>query len=135
MVRDPVCEEFGSAPTDVARARRFARAVADQWGLDVPDLELVVGELASNAVLHAGSGYTVRLCRDGAGLVVEVADGNPRQPRVNGGDASTGALSGRGLAIVGRVSACWGVRADGPGKVVWATLPVLAAPSPSVNGS
>jgi anti-sigma regulatory factor (Ser/Thr protein kinase) len=123
--------EFGSAAGDVADARRFARAVADRWGLAVPDLELVVGELASNAVLHAGGRYTVRLCHGRAGLVVEVADGNPRQPRMSGGDAPVRALSGRGLAIVGRISACWGVRADGTGKIVWATLPVLASPLPS----
>ena len=111
---------FDPCVDQVALARGFVKAVVDEWGLDVPDAELVAGELAANAVVHARSRYTVTL-RDGNGRVtIEVADRNVRLPAP--AEIPLTALSGRGLAIVARLSAAWGVRSSDRGKVVWAEL-------------
>ncbi|MFJ6212100.1 ATP-binding protein [Streptomyces sp. NPDC092296] len=59
-------------------------------------------------------------------LTLEVVDGGaPTRPR--SARPSLTARGGRGLSIVGRLAADWGVRDDAPGEVtVWAVLPVRA---------
>lgn len=113
--------EFTPEPGEVGAARRFARTVAGEWSVDADGVELVVGELAANAVLHARSSYSVTLCRDGDWVLVEVADHNARLPI--SATVPAQALSGRGLTIVDRLARTWGVRPESGGKVVWAELP------------
>lgn len=115
--------------TSARAARTFVRGAlngpgSDAFG-DVRDdvryvVELLVGELVTNAVLHARTGLHLRLHIADGRVRVEVGDGSARLPRVN--DAyDTEAQTGRGLALVERLASCWGVdrTADGSGKVVW----------------
>ena len=90
------------------------------------DAELVVSELFTNAVRHTDSvkvSCEVRVI--GARLRVEVTDQGraEAEPRPRNSDASR-EEGGRGLLLVGALSADWGVRVDrtGGGKVVWADL-------------
>jgi anti-sigma regulatory factor (Ser/Thr protein kinase) len=108
----------------VGSARRFAAAVLQDWGCDKDDVMLAVGELASNAVLHARTRFRVSLSRRGDRVTLEVSDLNPRLPVA--AEPPHGALSGRGLMLVQAVSEAWGVRTDSSdGKSIWAefTLP------------
>ncbi|MEU8934299.1 ATP-binding protein [Streptomyces sp. NPDC048409] len=114
----------------VPQARRLARAALSDWGSALGDqlvdtIMLIVTELVTNSVLHAGDrtscvDVTLRL-RDGR-LTVEVRDDHPSRPSLNG--AAAGDEHGRGLYIVhhlaGERGGCVRVQtcAERPGKVV-----------------
>jgi anti-sigma regulatory factor (Ser/Thr protein kinase) len=126
MERRPVleaCLELEDKPTLVQTARAFAASVAAAWHFDAlrDDVVLVTSELVGNAVLHARSSIRVTLRSDGrSGLVVEVEDENTRMPTQ--ASCPQDATSGRGLALVAKLSSAWGARPAGQGKVVWARL-------------
>ncbi len=105
-----------------SRARRFVSETLRAWGLDdaVPDAELLVSELVTNAVLHARSATRVTLERNGRMLRISVYDDSPVQPRVR--DYGPEAVTGRGLLLVERIAKSWGVFPDGAGKSVWFEL-------------
>ncbi len=110
-------------------ARRFARSTLQTWELDhlIDAAALIVSELATNAVLHARSPFTVRLAVDRGGLLrLEVVDGSVRQPlaRTHGAAATTG----RGLSIVAELAADWGVEVGAGGKIVWVHLATRELP-------
>jgi anti-sigma regulatory factor (Ser/Thr protein kinase) len=106
-------------PASVGRARRFVR---EQLGaLDVQDpggnAELLVSELVTNAVKHAGTYLTVRVVRDGDGARVEVLDGSTMMPGLR--VVTVGSSSGRGLTLVEHFARDWGAERTPAGKVVW----------------
>jgi len=88
---------------------------------------LVVSELVTNVVVHAGSDIELRMVIYEHGLLrLEVGDHDPRRPlrRLHRAPES---IDGMGLNIVHHVVLDWGVerRTDWrPGKVVWAELPI-----------
>ncbi len=102
-----------------ARARRFVSDTMRSWGCDdaIPDAELLVSELVTNAVLHARSATRVTIERDGAMLRFSVYDASPTRPRLR--DYGPDAVTGRGLLLVDRISQRWGVDAEDSGKRVW----------------
>jgi anti-sigma regulatory factor (Ser/Thr protein kinase) len=111
------------------RARDFLAAVCAGWDVrrytDVGGL--VLSELVSNAVRHAGTEVEVRLQLTGAGgrgrLRIEVHDCGTGSPEVVPPERRT--VGGNGLDIVSRLSESWGVTPDGdgsPGKSVWCVL-------------
>jgi anti-anti-sigma regulatory factor len=106
-------------------ARRLVAGTCADWGL--ADLtgpaSLIVSELVSNAVQHAGTDIVVRLSRRGRLLHLSVSDGSRHQPRMadRTGDAGL-AEGGRGLHLVDTYAAAWGTSIDTGGKTVWATL-------------
>lgn len=106
----------------VPLARRFIRAsLADAGADDWSEVaELVVSELVTNAVVHAGTpvGLAVWPCR--RGVRVEVADGSLRLPATR--DYAATAATGRGLHMVEQLSDRWGARPRNDGKVVWFEL-------------
>jgi anti-sigma regulatory factor (Ser/Thr protein kinase) len=113
---------FSEGSASVRAARRFVAKTLSSWGHDdaVWDAQLVVSELATNAVLHAGTPFTVRLTLQGRKVRLEVDDGVSRAPRERrfGPDATTG----RGIGLVAEVSASWGVSMRPGGKSVWCEL-------------
>ena len=91
---------------------------------------LVVSELATNAVLHAKTPFTVTVARRGDWLVVEVRD--YVACRVAVPDASDEMeLTGRGPEIVRAVSEAWGVWQRRDGKPVWAAFDLHPRPQAS----
>lgn len=112
--------------TSPSRARRFALATLASWGLDDgEDAVLVVSELVTNGVLHARTSMTVRLVDlGGDGVRVEVADGSTVAPRERRFGPESG--TGRGLRLLGRLCAEWGVDMRGGGKTVWCRVPLGA---------
>ena len=110
-------------------ARRAARLVVLEqgWGWLVDDVSAVVSELATNAVLHARTGFTVLLVVERERLRVSVVDGSPVRPRLR---RLTDPVSttGRGLSLVAALSEVWGVTTAGDaGKETWCEFP-LARP-------
>jgi anti-sigma regulatory factor (Ser/Thr protein kinase) len=84
------------------------------------DARLVVTELATNAIVHAGSAFLVLAQVHESGVRVSVSDNSPIRPAVRGSDPL--ALSGRGLQLVQALSDDWGVEVTAEGKTVWADL-------------
>jgi anti-sigma regulatory factor (Ser/Thr protein kinase) len=107
-------------------ARALTRAVLNAWGYTVEEeldlVEIVVSELITNAVLHAGAGVPLRLhLHAGHRLRVTVSDGSAIQPIVHSLDGE--ADSGRGLQIIAAIVDRWGVDDRGDeGKSVWVEL-------------
>jgi anti-sigma regulatory factor (Ser/Thr protein kinase) len=85
------------------------------------DVRLVVSELATNAMLHARTPFTVSLQRLVGAVLLTVRDGSPVAPER--AEASPTAIRGRGLFLVDHTSHDWGVTL-GPGrsKSVWASF-------------
>lgn len=108
----------GIAP---AFARALVRAACEDWDLDAADggAELVVNELVSNAVVHAGGRPVLVLTHDDRGLTVAVRDASVRTPAVPPDPGPGAAL---GLRVVAQLSEHWGVTPHGDGKTVWALL-------------
>ena len=110
-----------SDPQSVGRARELAREALESWGLEglVDTTELLVSELVTNALRYGEGEIRLRLLLDRT-LVCEVWDGNLVQPRRRRArDTDEG---GRGLQLVGLLSAGWGSRRTPHGKTVWFEL-------------
>ena len=114
---------LGAGPESVGTARRQARSVLGSWGVGAratDDVLLVLSELLTNAVLHAGEARSAAmvLCVDR--VRVEVADRSRIAPSPSpyGLDAHTG----RGLGLVQSLTVEWGVAHQAQGKVVWADV-------------
>jgi anti-sigma regulatory factor (Ser/Thr protein kinase) len=116
---------FPLAPESVRAARRFAvESLASYPDRLVAIVELLVSELATNAIRHARAGFTLRIDVDAARVQVEVTDSGGGTPVMQ--SPGTQGLSGRGLRIVELFSTAWGTRQerDGASKTVWFTLPI-----------
>jgi anti-sigma regulatory factor (Ser/Thr protein kinase) len=113
-------------PISASRSRDFVRHHLIEHGLAhlSDDVELVVSELATNAMLHARTSFTVSLHAFEKTLLLEVEDGSRTGPfQAIAQVLDTG---GRGIAIVSLLSRDWGVdaHADG-GKSVWVEFGLL----------
>ncbi|TDD96074.1 SpoIIE family protein phosphatase [Actinomadura rubrisoli] len=112
--------ELPAEPAAVRRARGLVRDRLARWELDelADATALLVSELVTNAIRHAGGRITLRLIREG-GLVCEVFDTSDGRPRIRHGNEGDMRETGRGLHVVGRLAERWGVRRTATGKVVW----------------
>ncbi|MBC9716230.1 SpoIIE family protein phosphatase [Streptomyces sp. TRM66268-LWL] len=139
-------------PLAPAAARRFVRAAFAGWAESgvsaaaclterlTDDAVVLVSELVTNAVVHAGTHVEV-LCRldagvaadgdleDGAAVVIEVCDHHPgRAVQGELGGPPQGLVEyGRGLQLVACLSESWGITYRPGKKTVWARLPVDGA--------
>ncbi|MEU1517309.1 SpoIIE family protein phosphatase [Streptomyces sp. NPDC005811] len=110
-------------PRSVGRAREYARTRLLSWDLEplVDTTELLVSELVTNALRYGEGEIRLRLLLDRT-LVCEVWDAGLVQPRRRRArDTDEG---GRGLQLVGLLSAAWGSRRTPRGKTVWFELPL-----------
>ncbi|MFD5449722.1 SpoIIE family protein phosphatase [Streptomyces sp. NPDC003470] len=110
-------------PRSVGRAREYARAQLLSWDMEplVDTAELLVSELVTNALRYGEGEIRLRLLLDRT-LVCEVWDSGLVQPRRRRArDTDEG---GRGLQLVGLLSAAWGSRRTPHGKTVWFELPL-----------
>lgn len=115
-------------------ARDFAQATLREWDVagDDEDVVVAVSELVTNALRHGMEGLPqplplcpiqVVLLGHPRRLVVVVTDPGPRIPEPVSADPDRFAESGRGLLVVGAVSASWGwARLATGGKAVWAAF-------------
>jgi serine phosphatase RsbU (regulator of sigma subunit)/anti-sigma regulatory factor (Ser/Thr protein kinase) len=118
-------------PRQVARCRRLVRETLTGWQLgELRDtVELLVSELVTNAIQHAGGDIRLRLQRDEDGLLCEVCDNTRTPPELQ--ELSATAERGRGILLVKELSRRWGYRRTASGKVVWFTLRLPEAAGPA----
>ena len=102
----------------------------------VTDAALVISELLSNALRHAGplpgAGLRVAWDLDADSVRVSVSDGGgPSQPELAEPTPTT--TGGRGLRIVARLSRRWGTLCDEQGTTVWAEVLVMPLETVAVS--
>ncbi len=136
-------------PDSPRSARRFVletlRGRLDDDLLD--SALLLVTELVTNVVVHAGTAATVDVRREGSGVRVGVADRHPvrigmarvkkvdvpRPPSVFSEEADFGLdglrEDGRGLALVDALATSWGTEHRPGGKTVWFRLTTADVPA------
>ncbi|MGY6026987.1 ATP-binding SpoIIE family protein phosphatase [Streptomyces spinosirectus] len=115
----------------VASTRHYVREVLERWGSEalLDDLQLMLSEVVTNALIHAQSDVDIRMRRHADGVRVEVQDSSPQPPIptvILANDAMNAeAESGRGLLIVDALATAWGSSPAGRGKTTWIemTLP------------
>ena len=83
-------------------------------------MPVVVSELVTNSVLHAGTPSEVVVVVDDRCVRVEVRDADPTLPTMR--QPSPDTVTGRGLLLVDALTDRWGSSPAGPGKVVWFEL-------------
>jgi anti-sigma regulatory factor (Ser/Thr protein kinase) len=129
-------------PTGVAPARRAGEQMADKLGFDEQrrgEVAIVVTELATNLVRHAGSGEIVLRPTPGVEASIDAiawdsGPGIPNTVRARGDGFSTAGGAGTGLGAIGRLSSTVDLQAaDGQGTVIAARVGD-DAPAPGVDG-
>lgn len=108
--------------SSVGEARRLVRSELRETGREdlVETAELVVSELVTNALVHAGTSIEVTARVGDDGLHVEIRDGSPHLPAARHHSMMAG--TGRGLRLVQQMVDSWGAYPDADGKVVWFQL-------------
>lgn len=130
--------ELGHTAAAVGEARLVVAHALARWDLAalVPDAELLVSELATNAVLHARTDVALTVAVADGTLEVGITDRSAEVPLPRRGEdpsSMTGrsraavdwwAEGGRGLKLVDLISDEWGVATLTGGKQVWFRLAV-----------
>lgn len=98
-------------------ARHFVVDTLQQWGEAALayDAAMVVTELATNAVVHARTGFTVTVSRAAEVIRITVRDGQPAA-------AALVPEAGHGLGLVAAVARHWAAEPVPDGKQVWAEV-------------
>lgn len=115
-------EELPPEPASAARARRLVAdaLVATGHAALVDVATLLVSEVVTNAVLHAGTPIGVSCSWSGPCFRVEVQDGSAVLPAVRHYERE--ATTGRGVGLVAALADRWGVDTDAEGKTLWFEL-------------
>lgn len=114
---------FAAAVNRIPMSRRWVVEWAGRHGAGAPELRLLAlltTEAVTNAIRHGPDGgeVTVTVTADAAGWRVAVTDESPVRPSRL--DVGAHAGGGRGVMLIDRLSAGWGVDVDGDrGKAVW----------------
>jgi anti-sigma regulatory factor (Ser/Thr protein kinase) len=124
--------DFPNAARSVGAARHYVLgALAGTHAADLPDvidvIAVLVSELASNCVVHAGTPFTVAVEGSDTAVRVDVTDQGGGVPAVR--HPAPRQESGRGLQLVQAFADRWGITnaRRGHGKTVWFTI---ALPGP-----
>jgi anti-sigma regulatory factor (Ser/Thr protein kinase) len=112
--------EFAPETRSVRAARRFVLDTPAAASVDAAVLELLLSEVASNAVLHARTTFAVTIFELDDGVRVEIEDGDTRLPHRSEPDPTR--ITGRGMHIVSSLAREWGAEPAPDGKIVWFEL-------------
>jgi anti-sigma regulatory factor (Ser/Thr protein kinase) len=115
-----VRRSFGLNRASVGASRKFVAGTLADVPEDIRESAvLMMSELATNAVVHALTGFEVCIERTATQVRVEVADVGEGEPRLR--SPSSSEPHGRGLRIVEELSDEWGMveSDDHSGKTVW----------------
>ena len=119
--------ELEAAPISASQTRAFVSRCLLEHHLSylVDQVRLVASELATNALVHARTAFTVALSQPDGIVLLAVRDSS--DGIVRKGVTEVMDTSGRGLDIVELVSLEWGIdHAKDGSKSVWASVPVAA---------
>ena len=115
--------EFAVEQASPGRARRLALSALSEWGCGpslLRDAAVVVSELATNAVLHAASSFSLSVTLEDSLLRIAVYDERPLSVTMHDGGLSPQPT--HGLGLVEALSLRWGAEGTAQGKAVWAEL-------------
>jgi anti-anti-sigma regulatory factor len=134
QVHPPRRVSMSLAPTLAApaTAREMVDAACRSWHIEHvgESAMLVVSELVSNAVKHAGTDMHLTAVLRANHLHLTVRDGSPHPPVATGfdvDDALPMPEDGRGLYLINIYATAWGSIPTNGGKTVWATLRISPA--------
>ncbi|MFC6595664.1 SpoIIE family protein phosphatase [Kitasatospora paranensis] len=132
MVTARAAATFEPVDRSAASARAFVRDALLGWGLPevVDDAVVLVSELVTNAVVHAGTAAEVGCIREEETVRIEVTDRHPERglpafanvPTASDRYADPDGEGGRGLLMCSALSSCWGVEYAAGRKTVWFRL-------------
>ncbi|MDH6127685.1 SpoIIE family protein phosphatase [Kitasatospora sp. GP82] len=137
MVTARATATFEPVGRSAAAARGFVRDALLGWGLPevVDDAVVLVSELVTNAVVHAGTAAEVACLREEDSVRIEVTDRHPERglpsfanvPAASSDRyADPDGEGGRGLLMCSALSTRWGVEYAAGQKTVWFRLPLPA---------
>jgi anti-sigma regulatory factor (Ser/Thr protein kinase) len=110
--------DFPNSPEGVGAARLHVTEQLEGTSTQVLEVvKLLLSELATNAVVHAATSFSVEVTRVHGQIRVSVIDHGRGEPRLQIVDPS--AAHGRGLQIVDALSNSWGIERDAHSKTVW----------------
>jgi anti-sigma regulatory factor (Ser/Thr protein kinase) len=115
-------QTFVSSTWSLRAARRFVSTSMSMWEFDsvAADAELIASELATNAVSHARSHFSIGLSRHGGQVRIAVGDADNTPPIVRA--PSRAGVGGLGLHLIESLATSWGYEVDPHGKIVWADI-------------
>jgi len=122
--------EFAPSFDSVRDVRQFVKETLERVGLDQEcafECQLVADELAANAVVHAGSIFSVavELTKELVRIAVRDESNSPPVPQ----RIAARGESGRGLVVVSGTAGGWGSVSLGRGKEIWADVERTSAQS------
>lgn len=110
-----------ATPRSISTARHAVLQLLDPLQVPVEvaeDVMLLVSELVTNAVVHAGTAVHVSACAEVGRILVAVGDDDPHHaPRRS--ERGAMATSGRGMRLVELLASSWGVEMRDSSKSVW----------------
>ncbi len=116
----PAYEVPGGLRAPAAARHRVTDVLAGALDpMAICEVELLVSELVTNAVLHARTPVVVGIHNRSGEVRIEVHDHSGLYPRLHAFSATS--ATGRGLRLLDSLAKRWGVEpdADGVGKTVW----------------
>jgi anti-sigma regulatory factor (Ser/Thr protein kinase) len=116
---------FEASPICASQARAFVcHHLVDHRLLYLVDpVRLVTSELATNALVHAQTAFSVTLAAADQTVLLTVRDDSRALPTLHSPQAMD--PSGRGLEIVDIISLDWGIDEDAAGsKGIWASFAI-----------
>ncbi|QKW21836.1 SpoIIE family protein phosphatase [Kitasatospora sp. NA04385] len=132
MVTARAAATFEPVDRSAAAARGFVRDALLGWGVPevVDDAVVLVSELVTNAVVHAGTAAEVACLREEDTVRIEVSDRHPERGLPSFANvtmnseryADPDGEGGRGLLMCSALSSSWGVEYAAGRKTVWFRL-------------
>lgn len=118
---DPITARFPAQRASVSAARQFVTDCLIEAGATsvLDEARLLISELATNAIVHAATDFSVSVHISAGRVYVEVRDGDPNLLVLEHRALGLDEPGGHGLRIVGRLAGSWGTRVEEHGKVVW----------------
>ena len=116
---------FEATPISASRARDFVthHLIEHRLLYLVDSVRLVASELATNALVHAQTAFSVVLAASEETVLLTVRDDSRSLPHRRNAQAME--IAGRGLAVVDIVSLEWGINEDRAGsKGIWASFAI-----------
>ena len=115
-------ERLPPQPSSVAEARRQVRMMLERSEREdlMEPAVLLVSEIVTNALLHAGTEILLSGRVDARGVRIEVGDGSSHLPSRRSYAPTAG--TGRGLLMIESMVDDWGVTRHAQGKTVWFEL-------------
>lgn len=137
MVTARAAATFEPVGRSAGAARSFVRDALLGWGLPevVDDAVVLVSELVTNAVVHAGTAAEVCCLREDGTVRIEVTDHHPERGLPSFADVPVTASEryadpdgegGRGLLMCSALAERWGVEYSAGRKTVWFRLALPA---------